>query len=265
MPFSDAFAQDILFFQDDDTLALTVTTNTATERTVSSTGFDPKNSTPITERPYVAVPFLATVPDNGVSANTSLTGLYHSGQVLENLSKEICSYGVTFTGWDFSDQTQNNIITFGTFILSNTTSSDILFSGVEVFDAALSDTVTGFPNSTTANVFRLTKSADVVGTFPVYTCDENFTFTKGHRIILQTGSEVTYQHQVFDENSFQRFVPSVTLPGAPNTGDTIDVHNGGKFSVARFNFPNVFILKPGDSISVSLGTLTLNFNSEVIT
>lgn len=263
MPFTDNFANDYLWFQEDTTLALDVVQDgTGGTREVNSNGFDPRNSTPITIRPLVAIPFQV---NGGAAPSTTLDGLYNGGSVREVFGKAVCSYSLSFDPWLLTDQTQSHLMTFSSIVFTNTTTSDILFNGVELVDAGQETTDAGFPSQAQQNTFVLTRENETVNTYPVYSCTETFTFTKGHRLVDSTTNVSARIHQIHDSSGVKRFIPAVAFDSAQNPGETVAVHNIGRFSVARFNFPSVITLAGGDSIAIALGSLEVIYDAEVIT
>ena len=163
------------------------------------------------------------------------------------------SYNEGFTAWNGTQSSLN--ITLDPLTLDNTTGGDALVSGVELIQSS--------QFTSPLQSILLTRDNSEEG-FARYTYTEDVYFGLDSRFYASTGADIDYfQKGIFNDNQEVFIEPE--LPGTSTNGSTITAIIGNQHSLARYNFPFNVPLSDGESFVVSLGSIQLQFNTNVIT
>ena len=260
MPFTDSFIQNFVGYQESPN-RLYQDSPPANTQISATPNHDPQK---IADRLYcVAIPFV-----NTYSQSTGLVSMYQANAPNRDLGKFQVSYSEVFQAWDGS-QIPNDfnriVMTFNNFTITNNTVTDQTFRGIELVDPIFDAVAGSLPAEALQTTFVITRDGSV-GPLPRYTTVEPYHFGRLHKVFEDgfTISSVSYIHQLV-ENDDGVFVPQEEPPNTDTDTDTRTMVMGGKFSIARYNFPSNIILQPSESINVGLGTIELTFESPTIT
>lgn len=197
-------------------------------------------------RELYAVAYVGTVPHN-----TSFNQIASFNEI-PDFDRVEFSYNEGFSAWN-GTQTAINI-TLDPLTLDNTTGGDAIVSGVELIQSC--------QFTSPLRSILLTRDNSEEG-FARYTYTEDVYFGLDARFYV-SGSGITYfQKGIFNDNMEVFIDPE--LPGTATNGSTVTAFIGNQHSLARYNFPFNVPLSDGESFVVSLGSIQLQFNTNVIT